>query len=124
MPSGLLKKINAVIYKPSLTPTYRCEVIQFIDKISVSYNLARRIWQRKTIWTIVYFETSRENNMLAAGSDARLNYMNPQFLLGKFTHHHPTRIMLVGCFVLIGPLRQYFSLYRADSKREGERKEK
>ena len=31
---------------------------------------------------------------------------------------------LVGCFGLNGPLRQYFSLYRAVSKREGERKDK
>ena len=31
---------------------------------------------------------------------------------------------LVGCFRLNGPFRQYFSLYRAYSKREGERKEK
>ena len=31
---------------------------------------------------------------------------------------------LVGCFGLNGPLRQYFSLYRAVSQREGERKEK
>ena len=30
---------------------------------------------------------------------------------------------LVGCFGLNGPLRQYFSLHRAVSKREGERKE-
>ena len=30
---------------------------------------------------------------------------------------------LVGCFGLSGPLRQYFSLYRAVSQREGERKE-
>ena len=29
----------------------------------------------------------------------------------------------VGCFGLNGPLRQYFSLYRAVSQREGERKE-
>ena len=32
--------------------------------------------------------------------------------------------LLVGCFGLNGPLRQYFSLYRAVSQREGERKEK
>ena len=32
--------------------------------------------------------------------------------------------MLVGCFGLNGSLRQYFSLYRAVSQREGERKEK
>ena len=31
---------------------------------------------------------------------------------------------MVGCFGLNGPLRQYFSLYRAVSQREGERKEK
>ena len=31
---------------------------------------------------------------------------------------------LVGCFGLNGPLRQYFGLYQAVSKRGGERKEK
>ena len=31
---------------------------------------------------------------------------------------------LVGCFGFNGPLRQYFSLYRAVSQREGEREEK
>ena len=31
---------------------------------------------------------------------------------------------LVGCFGLNGPLRQYFSLYRTVSQREGERGEK
>ena len=31
---------------------------------------------------------------------------------------------LVGCVRLNGPLRQYFSLYRAVSHREGERKER
>ena len=31
---------------------------------------------------------------------------------------------LVGCFGLNGPLRQYFSVHRAVSQREGERKEK
>ena len=29
---------------------------------------------------------------------------------------------LVGCFGFSGPLRQYFSLYRAVSQREGERR--
>ena len=33
-------------------------------------------------------------------------------------------IWLVGCFGFNSPLRQYFSLYRAVSQREGERKEK
>ena len=32
--------------------------------------------------------------------------------------------LVVGCFGLNGPLRQYFSLYRAVSQRQGERKEK
>ena len=32
--------------------------------------------------------------------------------------------ILVGCFGFNGPLRQYFSLYRAVSQREGERGEK
>ena len=31
---------------------------------------------------------------------------------------------LVGCFGFNGPLRQYFSLYRAVSQREGERRKK
>ena len=31
---------------------------------------------------------------------------------------------LVGCFGFSGPLRQYFSLYRAVSQREGERRER
>ena len=31
---------------------------------------------------------------------------------------------LVGCFEFNGPLRQYFSLYRAVSQRGGEREEK
>ena len=34
------------------------------------------------------------------------------------------RIWLVGCFGLKGLLRQYYSLYRAISQREGERKYK
>ena len=49
----------------------------------------------------------------------------------KFTQHHRTtrpphlkfQFQLVGCFGLSGPLRQYFSLYRAVSQREGERGE-
>ena len=31
---------------------------------------------------------------------------------------------LFGCFTLNGPLQQYFSLYKAVSQREGERKKK
>ena len=37
-------------------------------------------------------------------------------------HIHPLKnIWLVGCFGFNGPLRQYFTLYRAVSQREGER---
>ena len=35
-----------------------------------------------------------------------------------------SRLRLVGCSRFNGPLRQYFSLYRAVSQREGEREEK
>ena len=49
----------------------------------------------------------------------------------KFTQHHRTTRppqaiygWLVGWFGFNGPLRQYFSLYRAVSQREGERGEK
>ena len=45
-----------------------------------------------------------------------------RFNLPRFIHciSH-TLNGLVGCFGLNGPLRQYFSLYRAVSQREGER---
>ena len=43
---------------------------------------------------------------------------NPLLQLRRF--RNGTR---VGCFGLNGPLRQYFSLYRAVSQREGEREE-
>ena len=36
----------------------------------------------------------------------------------------PNKRLLVGCFGFNGPLRQYFSLYRAVSQREGERRER
>ena len=52
----------------------------------------------------------------------------------KFTQHHcttrPPQLVyvnnhwLVGCFGFNGPLRQYFSLYRAVSQRVGERGER
>ena len=46
--------------------------------------------------------------------------------LGELTNElkTPGDYWLVGCFGFNGPLRQYFSLYRAVSQREGERKEK
>ena len=42
----------------------------------------------------------------------------------KSTGQYVRQGWLVGSFGLNGPLRQYFSLYRAVSQREGERKEK
>ena len=44
----------------------------------------------------------------------------PYFRFGKIVIFS----WLVGCFGFNGPLRQYFSLYRAISQREGERGEK
>ena len=44
-------------------------------------------------------------------------------MIGRLFDTDPTS-WLVGCYGLNGPLRQYFSLYRAVSQREGERKEK
>ena len=48
----------------------------------------------------------------------------PFMVLGIWpvTNNELTR--LLGCIGLNGPFRQYFSLYRAVSQREGERKEK
>ena len=40
------------------------------------------------------------------------------------TNYNTCPIWLVGCFGFNGPLRQYFSLYRTVSQREGERGEK
>ena len=46
------------------------------------------------------------------------------FLYSGFSKGHEGELWLVGCFGFNGLLRQYFSLYRAVSQREGERKEK
>ena len=45
-------------------------------------------------------------------------------LFRYFSCHLGFGIWLVGCFGFNGPLRQYFSLYRAVSQREGERGER
>ena len=65
----------------------------------------------------------------------KAKFMNGSFISDILTYGHQYSIngnyvhrsmvgWLVGCFGLNGPLRQYFSLYRAVSQREGERKEK
>ena len=45
-------------------------------------------------------------------------------VLGRPTNLDYSRVGWLVVFGLNGPLRQYFSLYRAVSQREGERKEK
>ena len=48
-----------------------------------------------------------------------------EWILGYTETKHMTKASwLVGCFGFNGPLRQYFSQYRAVSQREGEREEK
>ena len=44
--------------------------------------------------------------------------------LGEWQQNYRIVGWLVGCFGFNGPLRQYFSLYRAVSQREGEREER
>ena len=50
---------------------------------------------------------------------AKLKYYNFSCSIQFFVRYVG---LLVGCFGLNGPLRQYFSLYRAVSQREGKRK--
>ena len=45
-------------------------------------------------------------------------------MLIRFSNIFDTVGWLVGCFGFNGPLRQYFSLYRAVSQRDGEREER
>ena len=45
-------------------------------------------------------------------------------VIGKSRQPRCFKGWLVGCFGFNGPLKQYFSLYRAVSQREGERGEK
>ena len=58
-----------------------------------------------------------------------LLHFNMSFEFDYFLHIQPSCLHFrlrcrVGCFGLNDPLRQYFSLYRAVSQREGERKER
>ena len=51
--------------------------------------------------------------------------MDSQIIPGFRTDHNSIILKLrVGCFGFNGPLRQYFSLYRAVSQREGDREGK
>ena len=63
-------------------------------------------------------------NSLEANSEFRCKCIS-KFIRGYSTGPTPPRVgWLVGCFGFNGLLRQYFSLYRAVSQREGERGEK
>ena len=77
----------------------------------------------------------RTNEVLAGESrllqDYHLKFSNNIFICSndESGSRHPWgwsggAIWLVGCFGFNGPLRQYFSLYRAVSQREGERGER
>ena len=48
---------------------------------------------------------------------------NEKLIMKGCVQRNPFYDWLVGCFGLNGPVRQYFSLYRAASQRKGERKE-
>ena len=54
----------------------------------------------------------------------RNHYVHLSTQLTTTAHLLLQRIWLVGCFGFNGPLRQYFSLYRAVSQREGERRKR
>ena len=64
----------------------------------------------------IFWDTKKNYHLL-------WNIWKIYYLLGFFGGFFMVIILLVGCFGLNGPLRQYFSLYRAVSQREGERKE-
>ena len=57
------------------------------------------------------------SNILAKGSNIYVGLT----IAGSADKENIIRRILVGCFGLNGPSRQYFSLYRAVSQREGEK---
>ena len=61
-----------------------------------------------------------------SASDSLIMKQNFYILQSRYTEyqHIYTNGWLVGCFGFNGALRQYFSLYRAVSQREGERGER
>ena len=68
----------------------------------------------------LHFERS-----LDSGSVPRIwTSANVSPLFKKGDKYIAANYRLVGCFGFNGPLRQYFSLYRAVSQREGERGKK
>ena len=74
---------------------------------------------RPTIWSPV------EQGPTALAVGAGGGCLDIFTLIYPFSHLSPSLwVWLVGCFGFNGPLRLYFSLYRAVSQREGERGKK
>ena len=70
----------------------------------------------------LYCEAVRKKTL---GSFDDKRYLLDDGLSSLALGHYAIKVgWLVGCFGFNGPFRQYFSLYRAVSQREGERKEK
>ena len=65
-----------------------------------------------------------ENKVLTINRKTDLHKQLPGRVAQSVGHLTRKSGWLVGCFGLSGPLRQYFSLYRAVSQREGEREER
>ena len=61
---------------------------------------------------------------LKLGDCLSVQAYKPCSISQMLSYHHTSSVCLVGCFGFNGPLRQYFSLYRAVSQREGERGER
>ena len=72
--------------------------------------LKRQVWEKLDLSTNNYNYNYNNNK-------TRIKRKKKNTLL-------PIVVMLVGCFWLNGPLRQYFSLYQAVSQREGERNDR
>ena len=103
-------------------PLRLCRIFTFGMEVAHTGRVVRRCWVKfqclgvLLVWIIV----GQGPSVLAVGAGGgcldilSLIYHFSSFSLG----------WLVGCFGFNGPLRQYFSLYRAVSQREGERGKK
>ena len=70
------------------------------------------------------WETARYRLKYCLKGPLNSKHQTNKFYTSVTLSHLTLTPSLVGCFGLNGPLRQYFSLYRAVSQREGERGEK
>ena len=79
----------------------------------------------KTVSLIISKKRSKPHHPVLTLGGTNINEVSHHKHLGIVLSSDATWIfLLVGCFRLNSPLREYFSLYRASSHREGERKEK